>query len=308
MYRTCSLRAQSIVAVGVLLALFLADRAVAADDAPATDPVVATVGGTEIKRSDVEPLLDLLEPAQRKSVLASPNALTELVRRQAQQIAVIREAESRHWPDDPRAKLQLRQAQDSALASGYLASISEPPADYPPESEIRAAFDRNKNQLLRPGQYQLQQLTVARPEKADKATLERLERFVNELQKRARGKAADFAKLALPAKGNEFAVTYRDLGFVPADQLVPELRQALQGMNIGDVLPVLSLPNEFDVIRLRDLKPPTPIRYEEAHDEIAAALRQRKSSELRQAALRRILDTMPVAIDQIAIGRMAAAK
>jgi peptidylprolyl isomerase len=272
------------------------------------DWVVATVGGTDIKASDVRKLLSTLEPAQRKAISSNLGSLTELVRRRADQLAVIKEAEAKHWDSDPVAQAYLARAHDDALASSYLASIGRPPDGYPPEADIQAAFAANKDRLVRPAQYELEQLSVARPAGADKATNEKLVQFVSQLEKAAREKGASLEKLAQAKNKDGFVASYKNLGFVASDQLDPTLRPIVKGMNIGDVSNVLALPNAYDMLKLHDLKPEIPLRFEEVRDQLADALRKQKSTDEQQAQMKRIVAATPVAIDQISLGKLVEGK
>jgi peptidylprolyl isomerase len=277
------------------------------------DSVVATVAGAEIRASDIRRLLATLDPAQRKAVASNLDALTELVRRRSDQLAVIKEAEARHWDSDPAAQAQIARARDDALAASYLASISKPPDGYPSDADIQAAYALNKNKLVRPEQYELEQLSVARPAGADKATEDKLVQFVSQIDKAAREKGASLEKLAQAkskeAKGaGDFAVTYRDLGFVGGDQLDPALRPIVKALNIGGVSNVLALPTEYALLRLRDLKPETPLRYEEVRDQLADALRRQKIADEEQAAMKRIVAGTPIAIDQISLRKLIDAR
>ena len=292
----------------------IAPAVATADTAQTQDTVVATVAGMEIKASDLQSLLSALDPVQRKAAASNLDSLTELVRRRCTELAVVKEAESKNWQNDPAVVAQIRAARDATVAASYLSAISTPPTDYPAESDIRAAFEKNKDRFLQPAQFGLLQLSVDRPDNADKGTLDRLEKFMADLEKRSHEKGVDFAKLAQPAAGSSggsgsgVAVTYRDLGFVPADQLAPELRTSLAQANIGDVLPVLKLPNGYALLRLHDLKPATPASYGEMHDTLADALRRQKAIDNQQAAIKRILGKTPLAINQIAIGKMIPPK
>ena len=61
---------------------------------------------------------------------------------------------------------QIAQAANSVILSTYLASLSTPPSDYPPEKEVLALFEASKGKINAPARYRLSQIFVGRPANA----------------------------------------------------------------------------------------------------------------------------------------------
>lgn len=272
--------------------------------AQGADEVVATVGGTEIKASDIRQLLETVDPAQRKLIVENKDTLSQLVRQEAERLSVVKAAEAANWPSKPDAAFQLKRARDAAVAQGYIASLVQVPDTYPSEEELKQAYEQNKAQLLKPAQYKLQDLQIELPNDPDKALLDRTEAMVQDVIKRAREKNAVFEKLAQPAKGNDPAIVYKDLGFVAEDKVAPEARPVVQGLNIGEVSPAFRLPNGWHVLRVVDLKPRTPYSFAEVRDTLADTLRRRRIAAEQQAELQKITQSTPVAVNEIALRRL----
>ncbi len=132
---------------------------------------MAAVAGVKIKAGEIQTLLATLNPAERQAVMSNVENLTALVRRRAEEIAVVKEAERRNWQNNPAVMTQIREARDAVVASTFLQSVGKPQGGYPSEKDIRAAFEQNKAQLVKPPQYELQQLFVERPANADETAI-----------------------------------------------------------------------------------------------------------------------------------------
>jgi hypothetical protein len=72
-------------------------------------------------------------------------------------------------------------------------------------------------------------------------------------------------------------------------------------MKISDISPVLRLPDQVQVLRVRDMVGPLPLQFDAVREQLTDALIREKSNELSAAEVKRIEQANPVAIDQIVL-------
>ena len=143
----------------VLLGVF----ALSALCAAAPDPVIAERGGDQITVSQARALLAAAEPDARHRLQTDQAALKDFLRNVLIQRAVLAEAQGQKWEQKPEVAALLARTREQVVAQSYLAAHAMPPAGYPSEAEVQAAYDQNKAQFMQPRGYHLAQLFVPKP-------------------------------------------------------------------------------------------------------------------------------------------------
>ncbi len=267
---------------------------------PAAD-VVARIGDTDVTASALRNFVATLDPATRKQALADPAAMAKLIRAELARMAVLKEAEAQKWDKRPEVVLEIQRVRDEAVAASFLKSVSAPPADYPSEAEINAAYDLNRDALMAPRQYRLSQIFVAVPTGGDAAAEAAAKRKADDLARQLKARSADFdavAKAGLDAKPGE---KNGDLGWAAESQIVPEIRGQIAGMAQGDISDPIRTQSGWHIIRMDDTKAAAPRPLAEIHDSLAAALRQRKAQANEQAYLAGLLTKSPITVNEVGL-------
>lgn len=145
------------------LAAFLLALAPGLAAAQASD-VIATFGALELRAAELRRIVALQPPAAREQLLASPAALERLVRTEMFRRALAAEAREKGWEARPEAIERMALAREQALVSSYVDSLARPPADYPSESDVRAAYEANRASLTVPRQYRLARIAEGKAE------------------------------------------------------------------------------------------------------------------------------------------------
>lgn len=138
------------------------------------------------------------------------------------------------------------------------------------EEEIRRQYERDKELYLVPAKVELEQLFFAVAE--DSSDLDAVLRRVDGLLGRVRG-GAD-----LKAEATLAGVELQQLGAIPVDDLRPELKSALDGLDAGGLSQPLAIPGGIQVLRLvRQI----PAGYQ-PFEEVQEAVRRRLSEDAYQ--------------------------
>ncbi len=250
----------------VLATTALAVLAVAVPSrAQTTDPVVAIVNGTQIKRSDLEAAYASLPEQYRQMPLES--IFEPLLEQVVSGELLLAEANKQNLAEDPEVKVQLDRAHDGVLRDGVIKkAIDEGVTD----EKVAAAYEAMKSQ---PG-FAFEEVRAAHILVAEEAE-------ALEILKQIQG-GADFAKLAQEKSTDPSAKENSgDLGYFRREAMVPEFAEAAFTIEPGTVgeKPVKSQFG-WHVIKVEDRRQEVPTLEEKAPE-----IREQLSREIVTALL-----------------------
>jgi len=305
---------------GVIVAAFLlllsalgAVCSVQAANSPATvgaasmagGDVIARGGGVTLAAGDIRTLVQALPETDRKVAGTDVAALERLVRNEVVSRAVLAEARQSGFDKDPGTQAQFSRLHDEALLRLWLAKQAAVPADYPAEADVKAAYDANQKVLAGPTQYRLAQVYIGLPD--DPAKLSAALRKAADVGAKLSGDkvAADFGRLAEAySEHADSAGKGGDMGFLPDNQLAPEVLAAVRGLKPGEVAGPVRTTQGLHYLKLLDRKAGAALGYAEAHDALAGALRTRRANELSQAYLAGLNTRLGISVNQIALAKL----
>ena len=233
--------------------------------AQTTDPVVAVVNGTQIKKSDVEAVYQTLPEQYRQMPLEQ--IFDPLVDQVVTSTLLLAKANEEKLADNPEVEAQLQRAHDNALRDAVVKQAIDQGAT---EDKLKAAYEGMKYQ---PG-FAFEETRAAHILVADEAT-------ALDIIKQLQG-GADFATLAKEKSTDPSAKTNAgDLGYFRREAMVPEFSEAAFTIAPGTVgdKPVKSQFG-WHVIKVEDRRQTVPT-FEEKEPE----LREQVSREIVNALL-----------------------
>ena len=287
--------------IAVLMALFCAPLVLA----QGADDVVAKLGGAEIRVSDLQRLLDTQPPEIREQLFKSPPALDRLVRTEVYRRALIEEARSKGWDKRADVAAQMERAREQVLLSSYMNELARPPADFPNDKELLAAYNANQAEFAIARQFRVAQIFVAVPKDASKADADKLRKKADDIAKRAQSKDSDFARLVQANSDHKASAEQGgDLGWMAERDMIPEIRTLIPTLAKGDVGKPVRTEQGWHVVKLIDLKPAGARPLAEVRTQLAAAMRQRQAQENEKRYLDKMAEQTPVAVNEIALGKL----
>jgi parvulin-like peptidyl-prolyl isomerase len=286
----------------MLTVLTLAMAILGSQPAAADDAVVAKVGTREVKASEISPYLSSLRPAERTALSQNKEELARFVRAILLREAVLAEASSAGWEKKPEVVAALARTRDQFLVESYLAEVSKVPADFPSEEELKKTYEAEQDKLTVPRRYELSQIYIA-GQPGDAATKKKADDLAGQLK----GRPDDFGRLARE-NSNEKASASRDgkIGWLPEDQIAPEIRQAVSGLSKGQITAAVAGRDGYHIVRVDDLRPAGPATFDEVRNELAGLLRERRAALNREAHMAALLERQPVSVNEIALDALAA--
>jgi peptidylprolyl isomerase len=270
--------------------------------------VVAQVGDTEVTAAELRTYLGSLPAGDQAALARDPALLSQTVRGYLARRLVVKAAQARQWDRQPAVQAQLQRVQEETLAELYLQSVSQPPAGFPSDAEVEAAYQARPGAVELPPQYRLAQLFIAdplangAPEKA--RSRERLDAAV----KRLEGRDADFAAVARErSEERSSAESGGEIGWLSEAQLVPGIRATVIGLSRGAVSKPVRLDEGWHLLKLLDSRPASRQSLAEARPALVAQLRAERAQVNRRAYLARLLEQSPPVVNELVLSKLLQA-
>jgi len=269
------------------------------------DDVVARVANHDVTVGEVRSFVAGL-PAQDQAALArDPALLSRTLKTMLAGQLVLKEALSKKWDANPAVAAQLQKVREQAIMETYLRSVSNPPETYPDEAEIQKAYDANKSSFLVPRRFQLAQIYVALPANSDKAAEAAASKKLADVQAKLRAPRADFAAVAKEASDQrETAEHGGEIGWVPENQLQPEIKNDVMGLAKGAVSGPIKLADGWHFIKLMDTKASETLSLTDVRQLLVQRLRAQRADALQRAYLARLLEQEPPAVNELALSKV----
>jgi len=266
--------------------------------AQGADEVVAKFGAVEVRSSDLRRILQTQDPISRDQLLKTPQALDRLIRTEAFRLALLGEARAKGWDKQPEVTEQLERARDQVVVTSYVNSLARPPASYPSDAELRAAYETAKGELQRPRQWRVAQIFVA-------AATAGGDKKAADLAAKAKAAGAQFATLARQGSEHaESAAQGGEMGWLAEGQVLPEIGSALASMKAGEVAGPVRSTAGWHVLRMAEERPAAQRSFEEVRDYLSNLLRARRAQENEAKVIDEMLAKNPIAVNEVALIRM----
>lgn len=150
------------------------------------------------------------------------------------------------------------------------------------EEEMRSYYEEHADRFLTPMQYRLRQIFIPIPGTGSAQTAEQTARSVADQLK----SGADFQAMVKRYSSGPEAKYNGDLGTLRTDQMLPEIRQAIEPLKPGEFSGPVKTAAGIHIFRLDEIQPPKPRPFEEAKNEIQERLFQERSAELYEKWLK----------------------
>ena len=288
---------------GVML-LALAFLPASAQESAASDEVLGTVGTFEVRVSDLGESLETLEEAEREALRKEPSALSQYVRALLVQRLVVQEAMAAEWDKSAVVAERMRVLREGVVANTWLESVGEPPADYPTESDVKVAYEANRDTFLEPKAWLLAQIFVSVAPAASNITSDP-EAKVKRLTEALKKDPASFAKLAA-AESEEptSAAKQGEIGWLPEPRIHPDIRAVLPGLKLGAISEPVRMDDGWHFIRVLDIREARVPTLEQIREPLAERLRAEKARLGTEAYLAELLRKHPIAINEIVLSKL----
>jgi len=268
------------------------------------DGVLGRMGDAQLRSSDLTAILETQPLDARRQLGADPAALERLVRSELMRKAVLNEARQKGWDKRPELQPLIERARDQVVVNSFIANVARPPEGYPSDEEIKQFYEANKAHLLAPAQFHLAQIFLPAAE-GSAAKTDEARKKITELSAKLGKSGAEFARLAKENSAHKASADKGgDLGWFTEEQMVPEIRRAVAGLNKGEVSQPIRSAEGWHLVKLLEKKPAGQRQLADIRANLIVAMRNRKAQELERAYLDALAIKLPPAIDQTELGKL----
>ena len=227
-----------------------------AEDAAASDPVVAVVNGQELRRSDVIQSASTLPPAYQQNI---EQLFPALVDRLIDLTLLTTEGRERGLQDDEMVREMVADFEDEAIRQVLLQRHLE---ENLTEERMRERYEQIVDDFEPRQEIRARHILLESKEEAEAVIVEL-------------DGGADFVALARERSTGPSAPEGGDLGYFTADQMVPAFAEAAFGLEAGAYTkePVQTQFG-WHVIKVEDRRETEPPSFEEAQAQIENELSQ----------------------------------
>ena len=271
--------------------------------------VVARVGDLDVNLDEIKSALGNLDVRELAAVSRDPALLNQVVRSLLVQRLLYREALAKKWDQSEQAVARLERLRQSAVTESYLESVSQPPAGWPADAEVQAAYEANQASWLVPRQYRLAQIYVALPEGGDQAAVTKAQGRIEAVKRKLDEKPGDFEVLA-KAESDEktSAAAGGEIGWLTEAQIQPDIREAAIKLAAGQVSTPIKRAQGWHIIKCLEIKESFTPSLADLKVSLVEKMREEKVKANSQAYLAQLLQENPVTINELAIGQILESK
>ena len=265
-------------------------------------------GNDKLTIEEVRDFVQNADPGLRQQLLSNPAALSEFVRDRLLRMALLDQAKASGFDRKPEVLKRANEAHDNVVVSAYIASLTEPPKDYPSDAEVASIYDLNKQRFVVPRQYHISQIAVRLPVGSPAKADDEAKAKINDIYQQLTKKKANFAEMA--QKNSDDNATKEkggDLGWVREDQLVPAVKDTVGKMQDNTISEPIRTPEGWHIVRLSGIRPSSIAPLADVKGELAQALRQQRMQQNAQALVAEMLRKEPVQINELELSRSISA-
>lgn len=247
----------------------------------ADSDVIARIGNIEITTSDLQNTGALDAASLRKVTEAM------LVQRM-----VLKEALEKNWDQKPETQRLIQNTREAAITDSYLKKLCEPPASFPDENQLKAAYEAAKPTLKVSCSFRLSQIFVS-------------ENRLAAVKERLKANPTAFGQIAREMSEHE-ASAKRDgeLGWLTEAQIQPEILAQLPKLTLGMISEPLKLGDGWHILKVLDVREAHTPYLEQVREPLTRQLRAEKTRANLQDYMAKLLQQHPVSIDELALSRL----
>lgn len=270
--------------------------------------VVARVGDRDVTVAEIRQFVAALPERDQAALAQDPALLSRTLRLMLANQLVLKEALAKKWEATPAVAAQLERVREQAIVETYLRSVSEPPESYPDEAEIQKAYDANKTALIVPRRYHLAQIFIALPTTPDKAAEAAANKKLADVQAKLKASKADFAALAKEMSDEkQSAEQGGEIGWVPEDQVRPEIKAEVAGLASGGISAPIKLNDGWHIVKLIATKPSETRPLADVRAVLVQRLRAQRAEITQRAYVAKVLESNVMAVNELALSKVLGA-
>jgi parvulin-like peptidyl-prolyl isomerase len=150
-------------------------------------------------------------------------------------------------------------------------------------AEVRAYYDKNPARFRQPESFSIQSISILPPQKPSPELMEQNRKRANAALRQAKVTRSydEFGLLAEKLSEDDFRVNMGDHKAVSRDKLPPQIVQAAEGMQVGQISGAIQIQNAFTIFRLNAHNPARLQPFAEVKADLRTELGKSRYERLR---------------------------
>lgn len=264
----------------------------------------ARSGSSEIDLEAIRELLALVDAERREAILAAPEVFARFVEQERASQAVLTAAYANGADANEAVATLMQRASQKVLVEAYLTQVIRRNLDpgFPSDAQTREFYDANKASFRLPDRVHLWQVFIPAPEDSSAQAKKNAAALAEQVAENLRKGKTDFpAAAAKYSKHLQSRVNDGYMGLLKTDDLLPEVRSAVDELERDAVSAPVRSAAGFHILQRGARVDGSQLEFEAVRLRVVAQLQREAANRVRQAALKKILETYPVAVDETAI-------
>ncbi|MBF0628246.1 MAG: peptidylprolyl isomerase [Magnetococcales bacterium] len=260
---------------------------------------LATMGDVTLTVAEFQKLLNNSDKEVRTQLLANPELMNQKIGEAVVRKYVLARAKEEKWDQKKEVAFAMERAREGVLVEHFLNGMAKSPGQYPDDSLVRQAYEENKTQIMLPPSVHVAQIFLKFEEKMDEKGRQDLTRIAEKYFAMIQKGESDFASMARKYSDHNVSATQGgDMGWVPASQLLPEFRKALEGLKDGELAGPVQTAQGLHIIQLLGSRDATPRPYDQVKGTLAQMLKGKKLQENKDNYLIDLVKKDPISLNE----------
>jgi parvulin-like peptidyl-prolyl isomerase len=286
------LRARVSLTVLAMTACIVATNAVAALGDSGNVLIHTDAGDVTI--ANIQENLAALPEAEKARLLHDSAALANLAELVAAQKIIVREALDKGWAAKKDVALALDRARADTIVRTYVEASSQPPKEYPSDTEVDAAYEANRLALMQPKQFHYAEILVALAKDADQSTQDKASAKLAAIQAQLNTVGADFGALSTSQSDDRATAQKKgDAGIVAEGQLPTVVKAALASMKPGEISQPVRVDDGWLLLKLIDVTEAHVRPLKDVRDELRTVMRNARAEQGARARIESYVAKVP---------------
>jgi len=293
-----------LIFVGAGAALWYTDRQREAAE-PVVEEAVETAsdqrrGAERIGLDMLRDLLRLVEASRRDAILESADVFARFVEQERANQAVLTAAYANDSDRNASVATLMLRASQKVLAEAYLTQVVRRNLDdgFPTEAQAREYYEANAQSFRLPDRVHLWQIFIPAPASSSDIAVTNARSLATQVATTVTKGKSSFKEAAnRHSKHLQSQVNDGYMGLLKLGDLLPEVKTAVEALKIGEISQPVQSEAGFHILKRGEVVAGQQLEFDAVRERIITQLRTDAATRVRQAAVKKILETYPVAVD-----------
>lgn len=293
-----------LIFVGAGAALWYVDRQATAPQAVVAEPVETGAdprrGAERIELDMLSDLLRLVDAGRRDAILESADVFARFVEQERANQAVLTAAYANDADRNAAVATLMLRASQKVLVEAYLTQVVRRNLDegFPTEAQAREYFDANTESFRLPDRMHLWQIFIPAPARGPATAVTNARGLATQVAATLKKGESSFKDAANRySRHLQSQVNDGYMGLLKLDDLLPEVKTAVAALKAGDISEPVQSGAGFHILKRGEVVAGQQLEFDAVRERVVQQLRTDAANRVRQAAVKKILETYPVSVD-----------